>query len=79
LERKLVTKNIDSYPDSDVLSADEDAIRRVVLVATQATNQATGMLRWAVNNVTYDMSPTPFIFSAYEACNEVDAAPGLRP
>lgn len=75
LEKKLVTKNIDSYPDSDVLSADEDAIRRVVLVATQATDQATGMLRWAVNNVTYDMPPTPFIFSAYKACNEDDAAP----
>ncbi|KAL3776497.1 hypothetical protein HJC23_013240 [Cyclotella cryptica] len=75
LERNLVTKNIDSYPDHDVLSADENAIRRFVLVTTQATDQASGMLRWAVNNVTYVMPPKPFIFSAYEACNVEGAAP----
>lgn len=74
LEANLVTKDIDSYPDSDVLSADEDSIRRIVIVGTQATDVTSGKLRWAVNNVTYDMPSKPFILSAYDAVNEDGAA-----
>lgn len=73
LEAKLVTKDIESYPDSDVLTADEDSIRRIIVVGTQATDLESGKLRWAVNNVTYSMPSTPFIKSAYEAVNEEGA------
>jgi uncharacterized cupredoxin-like copper-binding protein len=75
LEANLATKDIDSYPDADVLSADEASIRRVIIVGTQATDLVTGKLRWAVNNVTYDMPSKPFILSAYEAVNADGADP----
>jgi hypothetical protein len=73
LEAKLATKDIESYPDSDVLNADEDSIRRIIMVGTQATDLKSGRLRWAVNNVTYNMPSTPFIKSAYEAVNREGA------
>jgi hypothetical protein len=75
LEANLATKDIDFYPDADVLTADEASIRRVVIVGTQATDLVTGKLRWAVNNVTYDMPSKPFILSAYEAVNADGADP----
>ena len=75
LEMQLTTKNIESYPDSDVLSADGGSIRRFVIVGTQATDLETGKLRWAVNNVTYDMPSKPFILSAYEAAKNDGADP----
>ena len=76
LEDQLVTKDVESYPDYDILSAEnEDSIKRFVIVGTQATDLNSGKLRWALNNVTYDMPSKPFILSAYEAVNADGAAP----
>lgn len=76
LEDKLVTKNVESYPDYNILSAEnEDSIKRFVIVGTQATDLTSGKLRWALNNITYETPSKPFILSAYEAANADGAAP----
>jgi L-ascorbate oxidase len=75
LEEMLVPKNIESYSDYDVLSADAGSVRRVVMVVTQATDSVSGMLRWALNNVTHEMPAKPVIYSAYESVHEDGAEP----
>ena len=76
LEKQLVTKSIDFYDDSDVLTADADSIRRIIIVGTQAKDDVLNMLRWAANNVTMTFSnPEPIVVSAFDAANADGAAP----
>ena len=75
LEDNLFTLNPSSYDDSDVLSADTTSIRRIILVGNQLKDNSTGQLRWAANNVTYKMGPTPVITVAYDAVTTDGAVP----
>ncbi|KAL7541771.1 hypothetical protein ACHAWF_007015 [Thalassiosira exigua] len=74
LESNLFTKNPSSYNDADVLTADPSTIRRIVAVGTQAKDSETGLLRWAMNNVTMTLSDKPLILSAYEAVHAEGAS-----
>mmetsp|Transcript_26549 Transcript_26549/g.43549 ORF Transcript_26549/g.43549 Transcript_26549/m.43549 type:complete len:498 (+) Transcript_26549:576-2069(+) len=67
LENNLFTKNPSSFDDADVLKADPDSIRRIIVVGTQANDEVLGLLRWTANNVTQTMSKVPIILSAYDA------------
>jgi len=68
LESQLFTKNVDYYEDSDVLSAEPESIRRIIIVGTQAKDEVLDKLRWTMNNVTMTMmNPAPVIVSAYDA------------
>eukprot|EP00804_Cyclotella_cryptica_P023692 CCRYP_019323-RA/>CCRYP_019323-RA protein AED:0.11 eAED:0.08 QI:0/0/0/1/1/1/4/0/564 len=67
LETQLVTKNVDEYDDSDVLTAEPTSIRRIIIVGTQAQDLTLGLLRWATNNVTNMMSDEPMVLSSYKA------------
>ena len=68
-EEKLLTKSPSSFDDSDVLIANPDSIRRLIIVGTQANDEVLGKLRWAFNNVTMHLSGEPLITTAYEAVN----------
>jgi FtsP/CotA-like multicopper oxidase with cupredoxin domain len=68
LESQLFTKNVDYYEDSDVLSAEPESIRRIIIVGTQAKDEVLDKLRWTMNNVTMTMmNSAPVIVSAYDA------------
>jgi len=67
LENNLLTKSPNSYDDYDILSADADSIRRIIVVGTQNMDQELDLLRWAANNVTMTMSKTPLVTQAYDA------------
>lgn len=75
LESNLFTKTPSSFDDNDILSADPDSIRRIIIVGTQANDEVLGLLRWAANNVTMTMSKSPIIASAYDAATADDAVP----
>ena len=75
LESNLFTKTPSSLDDSDVLSANPESIRRIVIVGTQAKDDVLGLLRWTANNVTMTMSKEPIITLAYDAANAEGAAP----
>ncbi|EJK68654.1 hypothetical protein THAOC_10148 [Thalassiosira oceanica] len=68
-QEKLLTKSPSSFDDADVLTANPDSIRRLIIVGTQANDEVLGMLRWAFNNVTMHLSGEPLITTAYEAVN----------
>ena len=74
LESNLFTKTPPKDAE-DVLNADPQHIRRIVIVGTQAKDEVLGLLRWTANNVTMTMSSEPIISSAYDASNTNDAMP----
>jgi hypothetical protein len=68
LESKLFTMHPNSFPDFDDISmTDESSIRRIVIAGNQLTQNSTGKLRWAANNVTSMLGPAPMITLAYDA------------
>lgn len=75
LEEKLFTKNPSSFDDVDVLSAEPESIRRIIVVGTQAVDEVLGLLRWAANNVTMLFGKKPLILSAYDAVGADGAEP----
>jgi len=74
LESNLFTMNPSSFDDVDVLGADPDSVRRIIVVGTQARDKASKLLRWTANNVTMTMPKIPMILAAYDAAAADGAA-----
>ncbi|CAB9507669.1 L-ascorbate oxidase [Seminavis robusta] len=73
LDALLVSKNVASLPNSDILAL--EATRSIVFVGTQTRYAPDNLLRWASNNVSNAFSATPLLTMAYEAVNAEGALP----
>jgi L-ascorbate oxidase len=72
-EGSLVTLNPDDYNTSFVLTS--PVKKQYIVVGTQANDAKTGLLRWAVNNVSETFQARPTLYTALEALGSTEAAP----
>jgi len=76
LETKLFAMHPNYFSDYSYISQNVDSfIRRIVIAGNQLTQNSTGKLRWAANNVTSMMGAAPMITIAYDAVTTDGALP----
>lgn len=72
LDASLMTLNPSDYNTSSVLSASID--KQYIVVGTQVMDAASGLLRWAVNNISQSFPASPTLFSVLQALQAESAA-----
>jgi L-ascorbate oxidase len=72
-EGSLVTLNPEDYNTSFVLSS--PVKKQYIVVGTQANDAETGLLRWAMNNISETFQARPTLYTALEALRVTGAAP----